>query len=350
MTTGRVFLHVGAPKSGTTFLQSILWANRDRLRATGLLVPGKDQFDAFYATMQVRQVSRSEGLPARAVDAWPRLVDEARAWGRDSVISHEFFAAASTRQAARARADLAPLEVHVIVTARDYVDQLPALWQEQVKVGSTDPFDTFVDDMLGGRRSGPLSWRTTDVPSVLRRWTASLPSEQVHLVTVPPPGSAPLALWDRFCDALGLEPSGWEIPQTRRNQSLGVVEAELLRRINPRLRPPLGRAGAPHYRWVRRYLAEDVLVSRGGRRFGVDASTATQLRARSKDALDYVTSRGLRVHGDLADLVSSDPSARREPAETTDEDVLDAALETIAVLLDRLRRDHAKPRATGPDN
>ena len=217
-------------------------------------------------------------------------------------------------------------------------------------MGSTDPFDTFVDDMLGGRRSGPLSWRTTDVPSVLRRWTASLPSEQVHLVTVPPPGSAPLALWDRFCDALGLEPSGWEIPQTRRNQSLGVVEAELLRRINPRLRPPLGRAGAPHYRWVRRYLAEDVLVSRGGRRFGVDASTATQLRARSKDALDYVTSRGLRVHGDLADLVSSDPSARREPAETTDEDVLDAALETIAVLLDRLRRDHAKPRATGPDN
>lgn len=350
MTTGRVFLHVGAPKTGTTFLQSVLWANRDRLRSAGLLVPGKDQFDAFYATMHVREVSRSLGLPARAADAWPRLVDEAHAWGRDSIISHEFFAAASAPQAARALDDLAPLDVHVILTARDYVATLPALWQEQVKVGSTDPFDTFVADMLEGRRSGPLSWRTTDVQSVLRRWTASLPAEQVHLVTVPPPGSPPLTLWERFCDALGLEPSGWEIPQTRRNQSLGAVEVELLRRVNPRLQPPLGRAGAPHYRWVRRYLAEDVLVSRGGRRFGVDASTATSLRSRSEAAVAYVRSRGVKVHGDLDDLVSSDPFADRGSTQTTTDEVLDAALDTIAALLDRLRLDHAKPRATRRDS
>ena len=36
----RVLLHIGAPKAGTTFLQTILWKNRESLGAQGLLVPG----------------------------------------------------------------------------------------------------------------------------------------------------------------------------------------------------------------------------------------------------------------------------------------------------------------------
>ncbi|NUS49791.1 MAG: hypothetical protein HOQ22_01965, partial [Nocardioidaceae bacterium] len=36
----RVFLHIGAPKSGTSYLQSTLWRNRALLREHGLLLPG----------------------------------------------------------------------------------------------------------------------------------------------------------------------------------------------------------------------------------------------------------------------------------------------------------------------
>ncbi len=37
----RIFLHIGAPKSGTTYLQTVLWANRENLRRQGLLMPGR---------------------------------------------------------------------------------------------------------------------------------------------------------------------------------------------------------------------------------------------------------------------------------------------------------------------
>jgi hypothetical protein len=335
----RVFLHIGAPKSGTTFLQSVLWANKQALSSRGLLVPGIDQFDAFYSTMTIREVRREKGLPGRAADAWTRLVGEVAAWSGDAIISHEFFAAASAAQALRARAALEPAEVHLVMTVRSYVTQVPALWQESVKVGSTATFEEFVEGMLAGRKRGPLGWGATDVEAVLERWTPELPAERVHVVTVPPAGSPPDLLWRRFCLVLGVDPDEWEMPSTRRNQSLGAVEVELLRRVNPHLRAPLGRAGAPHYRWVRRYLAEDILVSRGGQRFGVDASAADVLRERSEAAVVYLSRRGFDVVGDTNDLLpGSPPPPSADAAEVSTDELLDAALETIAELVDRHRR------------
>lgn len=334
-----VFLHVGAPKSGTTFLQSVLWANKDGLRQEGLLLPGEDQFDAFYATMSVREVRRTKGLPARASDAWDRLVDEVAAWSGTAVISHEFFAAASAEQAARARAALAPADVHVVMTARDYVSQLPALWQESVKVGSQSTFDSFVDEMLSGSRRGPLGWDGMDIVSVLDRWGSGLPAEHVHVVTVPPTGSPPDLLWTRLCEVLGLSDDGWTIPQTRRNESLGAVQVELLRRVNPHLKAPLGRAGAPHYKWIRRFLAEDVLVSHRGRRFGLSAASAQVVRTMSDRAVTTIGDRGWNVVGDLADLTSQPvDSDRTDPADVSTQELLDEAVRTIADLMDRQRR------------
>lgn len=342
----RIYLHIGAPKSGTTFLQSVLWANKDGLRQQGLLLPGADQFDAFYATMNVRAVSRESGLPPRAHDAWARLSAEVQAWPHDALISHEFFAAASADQAKRAIADLVPAQTHIIFTARDYVATLPAMWQEAVKVGSRSTFTAFVQSMLSGRRRGPLGWDAADLPAVLDRWTSSLPPQHVHVVTVPPAGSDPDVLWQRFCSVIDVAPERFTMPQTRRNASLGAVEAELVRRLNPKLRRPLGKAGAPHYRWVRRYLAEDLLVSRQGRRFGVPAADAEALRQRSAGALDYISERGLDVVGDLEDLVCAPVNIHGpDPDSVSETELLDAALDTIADLLDRQRRaDRAAAR------
>ena len=36
----RVYLHVGLPKTATTYLQTILWANRDVLEEQGVRLPG----------------------------------------------------------------------------------------------------------------------------------------------------------------------------------------------------------------------------------------------------------------------------------------------------------------------
>ena len=43
MTAARptIYLHIGAMKTGTTFLQKLMFANQDNLRAAGCLVAGE---------------------------------------------------------------------------------------------------------------------------------------------------------------------------------------------------------------------------------------------------------------------------------------------------------------------
>jgi hypothetical protein len=336
----RLFLHIGAPKSGTTYLQSMVWANADALRSVGLLVPGQDQFDAFYATLQVRGSSRQHGLPARAFDAWPRLLDQVRSWDGDALISHEFFAATPAARVPAVVADTQPAQLHVVYTMRDYVGQIPALWQETVKVGSTNGLRAFAASMLAGNDQGPLSWRTIDAVAVLDRWLRHVPPAHVHVVTVPPPGSPRDLLWRRFATVLGVRPSAATAPATRSNQSLGAVEVELLRRVNERLQPPLTRSGAPRYRWVRRYLAETVLVSRRGARFGLHPEDAEAVRARGLEAVAQLRSRNVHVEGDLADVVAEPIGASTpDPDAASTDELLDAAVSTIADLVARHRKD-----------
>ena len=51
----RVFVHVGTPKSGTTYLQAGLWAQREALGSHGLLFPGRTPFDQNRASLLVRK-------------------------------------------------------------------------------------------------------------------------------------------------------------------------------------------------------------------------------------------------------------------------------------------------------
>jgi hypothetical protein len=44
-----VHVHIGAPKSGTTFIQDTLWSHRDGLAATGVLYPYRSRTDHFEA-------------------------------------------------------------------------------------------------------------------------------------------------------------------------------------------------------------------------------------------------------------------------------------------------------------
>ncbi|MFA6299205.1 MAG: hypothetical protein WC642_08565, partial [Nocardioides sp.] len=68
--TQRLYLHVGAPKSGTTYLQRVLETNRARLADAGVLVVGDRHLDRIHAAMVVREDPRLESLPERARTSW----------------------------------------------------------------------------------------------------------------------------------------------------------------------------------------------------------------------------------------------------------------------------------------
>src|SRR5688572_4721014 len=95
----RVILHVGSPKTGTTFLQNVLWAQKERAAEQGVLLPLERFADHYLASLDARDLAERPEHPPRAVGSWQRLVDEASSWDGTVLVSHELLAAATAEQA-----------------------------------------------------------------------------------------------------------------------------------------------------------------------------------------------------------------------------------------------------------
>jgi hypothetical protein len=263
-----VFLHVGAPKTGTTYLQTLLWDHRAALRERhGLLFPGERYDEHFFASLDLQdQQFHGEPFPESA-GAWDRVAAQARRWRGTTVISHEVFATATPEQARRAVRDLAPAEVHVVYTARDLARQVPSQWQEDVKHGATDRFEHWWEGVRQRdeqRYFGRWFWRAEDLPDVVDRWGGAVGLHRFHLVTVPR-GSDSAELWRRFCGVIGLDPAAVDLAAAAiTNTGLGVAEVEVVRRVNEQMDgrlPP-----AVHQHVVKGVLGHDTLARRPGSR------------------------------------------------------------------------------------
>ncbi|MEP6666044.1 MAG: hypothetical protein ABJA81_06310, partial [Nocardioidaceae bacterium] len=233
-----VYLHIGPPKTGTTYLQDVLWRNRRRLAKQGVGLPGSGQSDHFHAALDLRGIAFG-GHNNPAVDgAWARLAGKAAgASSSKTVISHELFAGADDEQISTAVATLAPSAVHVVYGARDLARQLPAVWQESLKNRRSGRYGKFVTTALGqdGTGSDAAFWRSQDAVETLGRWSRHIPADHVHVITLPQAGAPSSILWERFCKALDIDPVGYDLEVARINSSLTVVEAEVLRRLNKAL-------------------------------------------------------------------------------------------------------------------
>ena len=128
----RVYLHVGTPKSGTSYLQDKLALNRDALERQGLDYVRTRKGDHFEPALDLIG-EKWAGEEKNVRGQWDALVNEARRSRRHVLISHEILAAAGPESVARAMASFPEHEVHVVVTARDLGRQIPAEWQERVK-------------------------------------------------------------------------------------------------------------------------------------------------------------------------------------------------------------------------
>jgi len=331
----RVYFHIGLPKSGTTFLQTTMWHNRRHLAAQGFLYPGTKRMDHYHASQEVR------GAPASRVGegagSWQRLVAELAAWEGTGLVSHEFFSLATARQATAAVEALAPAEVHVVVTARDYVRQFPAIWQEALKMNSDLSLDAFMEKALAHDLHGAWGWKSQDLPKILRRWSKAVPARRVHVVTLPPAGAPRDLLWERWRTVLGIDDSAFDRDLAFANQSMGAAQAALMRRVKPYLSGPL-RDGAVRHRWLRQYFGHEVLGAQHGDRFGLRPEHAARLREHSLEAVAAIAKRRYKVIGDLADLVPPEVTeSLPHPDDCTESEVLDVAAQAIEQMIRDVR-------------
>jgi hypothetical protein len=263
------------------------------------------------------------------------------------VLSYELFAVASADQAAAALADLASYDVHVVVTARDLGRSLVSAWQERLKFGLTTPLEEW-QPKPETAESSEWGWRTLDPAGVAERWGATLPADHVHIVTAPRPDAGPTELWRRFAEACGLGELDVRPDVPRANESLGVVQAELLRRVNGILRRQVSGSRQRSV-WIRDLLAQEVLAPLGSERIGVPEAQRAEAAEVWRAATTRIEKAGYAVHGDLNDLEPA-PSDARLPGEVNDAELTEAAIACISSLVVTMRdRTSAGGRAVRSD-
>jgi hypothetical protein len=330
-----VFFHIGAPKTGTTYLQHVMAYNRTELRRAGLSYPSS-QIAHFWASQDLRGTGFRGFVDPHVPGAWDRLVNDARGWPRRSIIGHESFATASPAQIDRALADLAFADVHLVYTARDLARQLPAVWQERIKNRSVQSYADFLSSIRAGRRSGDPGvrhfWNMHGISRVLRRWGRNVDPDHIHIVTVPPPGSARDELWRRFATLLGVEPGDYRTDVPRGlNSSLGAAEAAVLRRFNEAIADR--DVPWPAYAAV---FKQQIAPSLGARfdRIELPKDAYDWAVAWSERTVEALRRSGYDVVGNIDDLVPTTRPTGVDPDDVPPDQFAEAALAGMVSLVE----------------
>jgi hypothetical protein len=293
----RVVLHVGLMKSGTSFVQRLAVGNRELLAERGVVFPG-DNWAA-----QVRGVSEVLGRKRVALEpedgAWQSLVDEAAAFPGTALISMEYLGPAGVPKIEEVVASFAGTPVEVVVTARDLGRGVPAMWQEALKNGQHITYDDYVAAVSERAEGlGRRFWREQEAAAISKRWGEAPGVAGVTVVTVPRPGAPFDLLWQRFAEALGVEPAGVEMPASA-NESLGAASAEVLRLLNSRVEDlDYGQ----YVRRVKQPLAKRTLGRRRAEEPAVGFEPPPWLQQRSRRMIAALRDSGARIIGDLAEL------------------------------------------------
>lgn len=345
-----VFLHLGLPKTATTYLQTILWNNRETLAEQGVCLPGLDRRDHFWASRIIRQDEMFElNSGAHRKEAWRRILDDVATAPRAAVISHEFFAAASAEQAARMVAELAPAEVHLVITGREPLGLFTTSWQEALKNRDERTMAEYAATPADPDNTAAVwNWRTLDIRLVLERWAGTVPAERVHVLPLPGKDAPRRLIWDRFAALVGVDPDSCDLSQTFPNTAMGVVEAETLRRMNAHLAD--FDTAIDRGTYIRSFIADQRLVPRAGERYWPEADVVAQCRQRGDDAVAAIRAGGYDVIGDLEDLrVPERLPDRRTPESVSDAEVAAVAVELAATLLHDVRRLRHERRGLNRD-
>jgi hypothetical protein len=352
----RVFLHIGEPKTGTTFLQQVMWSNRAELAARGVVLPGHHPQDHFRASQDLRSIQKLARDPAGSwTGEWEilaRQAAQAAQAGKTAVISHELFSAADEEQAERAVTSLRPAEVHIVITVRDMATLLPAEWQETVKHRNTRAWEDWLGDVIDAESGAPdrrqfWFWRVHDTLAIGGIWSQYVPPERIHVITTAPRNAGTSLLWQRLAAVLGIDPGIADTSRARPNASLGLAEIEFLRRLNQALP---GEVPDWFYMWnVKEAVAHQALAARPpGARLVLPAERDAWAKEQAETLVAGLQDSGYDLVGDLDELRPrqvTEPGA--SPADQTDGQMLDAAVQAAAALVvNQYHREYpaAKPR------
>jgi hypothetical protein len=344
-TSGSIYLHIGMPKTGTSYLQSIYHRSEEQLSRAGLALAPPTRREAFWLSLDVRDGLHPKRDPAAALHVLDRFSEQVRSAAAERLlVSDELLGAAAPAQIERLLEACRPREVHLVLTIRSLARLLPSTWQQRIQQGGeAPPLDDFLDAVADKEsRIGARWWDERGVQNVIERWSPHVSTDRVHVVTVPS-GPSSTDLLQRYSAVLGVDPAQLSAGAPRENASLGYAEAELLRLVRDQIPPgQLNR-----HAWVpvgKRWLARRHLAPLGGPPPRMPPRLRAWCETEAQSTIDYLRDRSVDVVGDLDDLRPR-PEDFREGSSVSAEELVEVAVGALAsIALERLDgRGHERP-------
>ena len=162
---------------------------------------------------------------------WQHLVDVVNEWPGTAIVSMEFLAPRKEPKIEVIKEAFAGTDLQVVLTARDLARSLPAMWTESTQNRGVRTWEEFLDAVRNegmAQKPGRWFWKHQRVADIASRWSDAVGRDHFTLITVPPSGSPPDVLWDRFAEVAGIpeglcDPRSGATPgSTRRRRSCCV--------------------------------------------------------------------------------------------------------------------------------
>jgi hypothetical protein len=300
---GGLLLHIGPHKTGTTAIQGALKQARPQMAAHGVVYAGKGrqhQRAALALTGRPGLIGARRATPKD----WQKLQNQVkRAGDKRVVVSSEYFDDADLDTARTAVAGLGGERVHVVITLRPLAKILPSAWQQYVRNGQRQGYDTWLDGIfnLPEGQVTPSFWRRHHHDVLIERWASIVGPERLLVVVVDE--SDPGSLLRTFEQIAGL-PNGMLELERRTNRSLTAAETELVRAMNvkyvesgwpPKVYDKVVRWGAVEQMQQRTPGPREAAIATPG--WAVERANEIAAEAAAR-----IGASGVRVTGDLESL------------------------------------------------
>lgn len=327
----QLYLHIGMPKTGTTYVQSVLHAGAAQLEEQGLtLLPASRQGN-FRLSVAVR--GGGSGTVVTRFGKRLRKVRTPRVLASD-----EMLGGATSEQIADFLAVCGDAEVHVVLSVRSLSRLLPSTWQQRVQQRGESPS---LEDFLAAvtSREGELAerwWRERGVVQALERWAEQVPLERMHVITMPGAGSDPRSLLERHGSVLGIDVSVLDEGVAKPNVSLGWAQAEVLRQVKDRVPTELHTRQA-YLPVGKAWLGAAHLAPQRGAPPRMPSSLRTWCEDEAAATIAWLQAQPIEIAGDLDDLRPRDADFVDDPR-LDPEAVAEAAIEALtSIALERTR-------------
>lgn len=330
--TERVVLHVGAMKTGTSYVQNILAANRVTLRRHGVLV-APSRSAAVHDLVGFARGGESRLDAIRG--SWDTTAARMRDFdGEVAVLSHEYLGDASAPVIRRAGESFAATDLHVVVTVRDTAATLPAQWQTFARNRGTMTWPEYAASARdpSKRPREHTFLRSQRIGRMLAAWGEVAGARRLHVVSVPVQPAEPDTLWGRFASVAGFDPALAPHREVAANTSTGYATAHLLCLLHQAAEE--ARLPRAEVRRMTMHVAQQAVRRRSVEsRPPLDEATLEFAARWNQRIRDAVQEQGASFTGSLEDLpVEATPARAAVMAVPGDEELLEAAAAATAAL------------------